>query len=101
MRVPDPTGTFQPIGDSDRCLPGATAVLACGLTLDEQARLRAALGAAGLAHLPLVGVAEGDADAPLRAIPWPPSVRPRKVRANVACRRSCRGPPESSRPGVP
>ena len=66
--VQDNTGTFQPLGNTDRRLAGTTALLACGLMPDEQARLRGALVTANLAYLPLIGVAEDAADASLREL---------------------------------
>ncbi|MCE9615204.1 MAG: DUF3783 domain-containing protein [Lentisphaerae bacterium] len=55
------TGTFRPLDQPDRRLPGKTAVLVSGHAPEEQSRLLEALSRAGLPALPVVFVTDKSA----------------------------------------
>lgn len=52
--MPKAETTFRPVGDSDRQMHGATAVLASGFSVQEQTILRAMMDTAGLETVPTV-----------------------------------------------
>jgi hypothetical protein len=67
--MPDNPGTFQPLGDSTRRLPGCPALLVSGLaTAADQDRLLQVCATAGLAALPVIFVTEALAGQTLDAL---------------------------------
>ena len=63
--MPEADSTFRPIGDSDTRMPGDTAVLVSGCSVDEQALLRSLMDDNGLADVPAVYIAVVSLDSTL------------------------------------
>lgn len=58
-------GTFTPLGDSDRVLPGPRALVVCGLTAAERDTLSVVQDPRALRDAALIAAGEADAETPL------------------------------------
>ena len=85
--MPDDSGTFQPLDDSDRRLHGAPAIIACGYSTGDQEQLLALLQSQQLTHLPLCWAGPAAATLTLRDL--------------VAAAKTSRDPEPENRTGIP